>query len=190
MRSTAELLALPRTGDHIVQQYLPGQEYSLDVMASQRGRVCAVVPRLRLKIDSGIAVAGRTEHDAQLEWFGAAVANAVGLTGVGNVQCRRDEAGVPRLFEVNARFPGTMPLTVAAGVDVPTYLVAEAVLGTHVPERMPFLDVAMVRHWEDVVVDPAAFVRPADPRSSLSREFAATGSTGASGATGVAGVGR
>ena len=50
-----------------MQEHLPGPEYSLDVLARADGHVAAVVPRERLKVDSGIAVTGRTLHDEALE---------------------------------------------------------------------------------------------------------------------------
>ena len=46
------------------------------------------------------------------------VARLIGLTTVANVQVKIDVAGEPALLEVNARFPGTMPLTIAAGTLV------------------------------------------------------------------------
>jgi carbamoyl-phosphate synthase large subunit len=108
---------LPRDGSLLVQELLPGIEYSLDVLADLNGRVLAVVPRSRLKVDSGIAVAGRTLHDERLQRIGARVAELIGLTGVANVQVKNSARGEPALLEVNPRFPGTMPLTVAAGID-------------------------------------------------------------------------
>ena len=63
----AELEALERDGTLLVQEHLPGPEYSLDVLARADGHVAAVVPRERLKVDSGIAVTGRTLHDEALE---------------------------------------------------------------------------------------------------------------------------
>src|SRR5215211_4083311 len=44
---------LPSDGTLIVQELLPGLEYSLDVLAYPDGHVAAVVPRSRLRVDSG-----------------------------------------------------------------------------------------------------------------------------------------
>lgn len=148
----AELEALPTDEGLIVQDLLPGEEYSVDVIADADGRVVAAVPRTRARVDSGVAIAGRTVHDADLEDTAAAVAQAIGLVGVANVQLRRDRAGVPKLLEVNPRFPGALPLTISAGVDIPS-LVVDLFLGTPLPERLPFRDVAAVRFLEDVVVE-------------------------------------
>ena len=153
VESASELERLERDGTLLVQELLPGPEYSLDVFATREGEVLAVVPRERLKVDSGIAITGRTSHDEELQEFGAAVARLIGLTTVANVQAKGATEGVPALLEVNPRFPGTMPLTIAAGVDMPRLAVEEA-LGRGVPDGpIPFEDVAMVRYFSEHVFD-------------------------------------
>ncbi|PRZ44034.1 carbamoyl-phosphate synthase large subunit [Antricoccus suffuscus] len=141
----------PRDGSYIMQEYLPGEEFSIDVLGRPDGHIVSAVPRRRDKVDSGIAVAGRTVHDPSLIAFGRSVAEAIGVVGVVNVQARRAVDGTPALLEVNPRFPGTMALTMAAGVDMPTLAVAAA-YGERIPDSIDFTEVAVVRHWADVVV--------------------------------------
>jgi len=147
--SQAELDAVHDDEDLLVQELLPGDEYSVDVLADLDGNVVAAVPRARLRVDSGVAVAGVTVHDQGLVDAASAVARAIGLTTVANVQLKRDAAGEPALLEVNPRFPGAMPLTIAAGVDMPS-LTLDAVLGRPVPARVDFREIANVRYLEDV----------------------------------------
>lgn len=144
--------ALSREGELLVQEYLPGEEYSIDVLAGPDGSVVAAVPRSRLKVDSGISVAGRTIRDPELEALGRAVSTAIGLVGVANVQARRDMGGRAALLEVNPRFPGAMVLTVGAGIDMPS-LVLDAALGLPLPVGpLPFLEIGVVRYWEEQFV--------------------------------------
>ena len=170
LEGPGDLRSLPDDGSYIVQELLPGEEFSVDVLAYLDGRVAAAVPRSRLKVDSGIAVAGRTVDDGELIAQATEVARVVGLTTVANVQFRRDLDGLAKILEVNARFPGTMPLTVASGVDMPV-LALDDLLGRPVPERVPFQPLAMVRHWSEVFLDveelsalgrPAALGLPVD----------------------------
>ena len=93
--SAGVLAALEPSPALIVQEFLPGEEYSMDVLADASGHVIASVPRLRARVDSGVSVGGRTVHDAELSSFGRAVAQATGITYVANVQCKRDAAGRP-----------------------------------------------------------------------------------------------
>lgn len=148
-----ELERVPRDGMQLVQEFLPGPEHSLDVLARRDGRVLAVVPRERLKVDSGIAVTARVTRDAALESFGRKVAERIGLVGVANVQVKQTAAGEPALLEVNPRFPGSMPLTIAAGVNMPALAVREA-LGEPMPDDpIEFRPLAMVRLLEDRFLD-------------------------------------
>ncbi|MDM7854501.1 ATP-grasp domain-containing protein [Cellulomonas alba] len=144
-----ELDAVHDDEDLLVQELLPGDEFSVDVLANLDGDVVAAVPRARLRVDSGVAVAGVTVHDEGLIEAASAVARAIGLTTVANVQLKRDAAGEPALLEVNPRFPGAMPLTIASGVDMPS-LTLDAVLGRPIPARVDFREIANVRYLEDV----------------------------------------
>ena len=152
--SAAELAALDRSPSLIVQEFLPGEEYSVDVLADAAGHVIASVPRLRARVDSGVSVGGRTVHDPEVEWFGRAVAQATGVTFVANVQCKRDHDGSPALLEVNPRMPGTLGLTIASGVDMPRLALA-ALLGREVPASLDFRERAVVRFLDERFIDPA-----------------------------------
>lgn len=156
--SAAELTRRRSEDGLIVQEYLPGAEYSLDVLADVDTRVVSVVPRERLRVDSGVSVAGRTLHDPDLDALARGVVEAIGLTLVANVQCRRDVDGRPALLEVNPRFPGAMPLTVHSGVDMPR-LCLDAVLGKPLPDAVPHRDTTMVRYLDERFLDAAEVVR-------------------------------
>jgi carbamoyl-phosphate synthase large subunit len=150
--SAAELDAMGKSEDLIVQEYLPGQEYSIDVIADGSGHVIAAVPRVREKVDSGVSVAGRTIRDHELVAFGTAVARRTGLTYIANVQCRRDREDRPALLEVNPRAPGALPLTVASGVDMPR-IALDALRGRKVPAHVEFREIAMVRFLEERFIE-------------------------------------
>ena len=154
VRDRAGLDALGDDESLIAQELLPGDEYSVDVFANALGEVIAAVPRTRTRVDSGVSIAGRTVKNEELESTASAVARVVGLTGVANVQLRYDSNGVAALLEVNPRFPGAMPLTIAAGVDMPS-LALDLALGLPVPAHIDFREVANVRFLEDIFLDPA-----------------------------------
>jgi carbamoyl-phosphate synthase large subunit len=158
--SARELGAMDCAGEFLVQEYLPGQEYSIDVLADRSGHIIAAVPRVREKVDSGVSVAGRTVRDPELEQFGTAVARCTGLTYIANVQCRRDRLDRPALLEVNPRAPGALPLTVASGVDMPR-LALDSLRGRRVPEHVDFREIAMVRFLEERFIEPGEVSRVA-----------------------------
>lgn len=154
VRDRAELAALPQDGSYLLQEFLPGDEYSVDVYVSGAGCVIAAVPRVRMKTDSGIAVTARTVDLPDVIDAAVAAASAVGVRYVANVQFRRDRDGVCKLLEINPRFPGTLPLTIAAGVDMPALLVAD-LRGDALPtQRLPFREVMVARYFTERFFDP------------------------------------
>ena len=157
-----DLVGVPRDGSFIVQEYLPGEELSVDVFVRADGVVVSAVPRTRDRIDSGVAVAGRTVADERCVEVATTVARAIGLRGIGNVQLRRRADGSPALLEVNPRLPGSLVLTAAAGANLAALALAEA-LGEPVPAHVPFREVAMVRFLAETVVeiDDYSFADPA-----------------------------
>ncbi|WP_028050482.1 ATP-grasp domain-containing protein [Cellulomonas sp. URHD0024] len=159
VHSQAELDAVHDEEDLVVQELLPGDEFSVDVLADLEGHVVAAVPRARLRVDHGVAVAGVTVHDDALVEAASRVARAVGLTTVASVRLRYDGSGVPALLEVNPRFPAGMPLTVASGVDMPS-LTLDVVLGRPVPSCVDFAELAAVRYLEDVFLPVDEVMEP------------------------------
>lgn len=151
------LIGQPGDGSLLVQELLPGLEYSVDVLRRLDGVVVAAVPRLRERVDSGITVAGRTVHDQELQQLATAVVTELDLTGIINVQVRCDLHGRPTLMEVNPRPPGTLALTVVSGVHMPAWVLTD-LLGHPVPDHLEFKDLAMVRYWQEAYFDPAEAV--------------------------------
>lgn len=148
----ASFVASPRSPKLLLQEYLPGEEYSVDIYVGASGTLHAAVPRQRLKVDSGVAITSRTVNDPKLIALAGAVARAITLRGVANVQFRRDRCGIPRLLEVNPRFAGAMSLTVHAGANIPQMAIDE-ILGRPLPAGMVSFEVtSMTRTFRDTYV--------------------------------------
>jgi carbamoyl-phosphate synthase large subunit len=155
-----ELASVPMDGTFIAQAYLPGHEYTVDVLAGSDGRIAAVVPRLRIEVSDGVAVTSETVQCDTLIRAATEVAQIVGARSILNVQFRRDAKGRLRLLEVNPRCSGTMSLTTAAGVNMPM-LATDALLGAPLPMRIPFRPLVMVRFLEERFLDPTEVCGPA-----------------------------
>lgn len=154
INSRADLEKQPKDGSVMLQEYLPGDEYSVDVYVRRDGRVIAAVPRVRMKIDSGIAVGSRTIKAPELVEAAVRTAEIVGIRGTANIQFKLAADGVFKLLEVNPRFPGTLPLTGAAGVDMPKLMAAE-LAGQKLPDGLlPFKELMVVRYWTEHYLDP------------------------------------
>jgi carbamoyl-phosphate synthase large subunit len=122
--------------DPIVQEFLPGPEITNDVVCDFSGTVLAVVSRERIEVRSGEVAKGKTIYDPRV--IDCCVTIAKGLEAVGpiTVQCLLRETGNPYFTEVNPRFGGGLPLSIAAGVPVPGWLLA---LSAGLPIEAPVL---------------------------------------------------
>jgi carbamoyl-phosphate synthase large subunit len=117
--------ACRRTPEPIVQTAAPGAEFTADLLVDRDGRVVACVPRWRLETKAGISTKGETFKDATLDAVVARTVAAVGLQGALNLQGFVHD-GATTVVEINPRFSGGLPLSLAAGAD----LVGEHLRGT------------------------------------------------------------
>jgi carbamoylphosphate synthase large subunit len=147
----------------IAQTRLTGREFTADALVDRDGSVRVVVPRWREETKAGISVKGRTfASDAVARVVVAALA-AVELTGPANVQGFVADDGTATVVEINPRFSGGLPLTLAAGADVVSAYLA-GVRGEPLPELSFRAGVAMSRYFAETyssedgspVVDPCA----------------------------------
>ncbi len=117
----------------VVQEFLPGAEFTIDMLCDFDGRPLAVVPRQRVVIRAGVIDRGRTVYDESLIDLAIACARVLKFRGAVNIQCRHVN-GAPVVFEINPRFSGGIPLTIAAGADFPRMLVDLALGRTVEPQ--------------------------------------------------------
>jgi carbamoyl-phosphate synthase large subunit len=147
----------------IAQTRLTGREFTADALVDRDGGVRVVVPRWREETKAGISVKGRTFASDAVTGVVAAALAAVGLTGPANVQGFVADDGTATVMEINPRFSGGLPLTLAAGADVVSAYLA-GVRGAPLPELSSRPGVAMSRYFAETyssddgspVVDPCA----------------------------------
>jgi carbamoyl-phosphate synthase large subunit len=112
----------------VIQEYLEGPEFTIDVLCDFDGNPLSIVPRERVVIRSGVMDRGRTVKDAKLIDLARAACAAISFAGPVNIQCRM-RGSEPVIFEINPRFSGGIPLTIEAGADFPRMLVRLALGG-------------------------------------------------------------
>lgn len=108
----------------LLQEYLHGAEYTLDIFYDFNGRPRCLVPRKRIEVRSGeVSKAVIIKHPAVLGQ-GWRVAQALqGCRGCINVQCFLTAGDIVRFVEINPRFGGGAPLSIHAGADFPQWLI-------------------------------------------------------------------
>ncbi len=131
----------------IVQEYLNGPEFTIDVLCDFAGRPLSIVPRRRDVIRAGVIDRGCTVNDPALIALAQACTTALPFFGAINIQCRVVD-GTPVVFEINPRFSGGIPLTIEAGADFPRMLVDLAAGRAVAPAIGQFRDRLWMTNYE------------------------------------------
>lgn len=150
---TEEELAhqLEKQQDLLIQEYLPGEEYSIDVLSDLQGNPLVAVPRVRLATKEGISIKGRVFHDPAIQQACMDLAYFLNLKGPSCMQMRRATTGEPKFLEVNPRMGGGTIFATLAGVNFAQLQVA---LATGTPVDIPsFRDLTVLRYYEEVVLE-------------------------------------
>jgi len=134
----------------LVMEYLPGKEYSVDVLVN-KGNALIVIPRLREKLKMGISFVGTTEDNEAIIKYSKKVVNLLGLHGNIGLQFKLDANNIPKIIESNPRVQGTIVLCTAAGVNM-VYDAVKLALDEEVVERQEDVrwGVKMIRYWDEV----------------------------------------
>jgi carbamoyl-phosphate synthase large subunit len=148
IRSAHELeFFLGYVQDPVVQEFLDGPEYTIDVLCGFDGAPLSIVPRERAVIRAGVTDRGRTVSSPALIDLATRVCAALPFGGPLNIQCRM-RGDQPVVFEINARFSGGIPLTIAAGADFPAMLLKLAIGHTVEPQIGAFKDGLWITNYD------------------------------------------
>ena len=142
----------PTFPEFVVMEYLPGPEYSVDVVATDDD-VPAVVPRSRARTRAGISFAGTVERNEELIECARSIVSALDLEYNVNLQFRYDEDGSPKVIEINPRVSGTIVMCIGAGANMPAMGLRHA-LGLPIDEPDVAWGTSMQRFWQEVFETP------------------------------------
>lgn len=109
--------------DYIVQPFVSGHEYTIDIFCDWDGTPISIVPRERLQVRAGEVLKTKIELDQTMIDESKTLCKAFKPCGPMTVQLIRDDAGIDWFIEINPRFGGGAPLSMKAGARS-----AEAVL--------------------------------------------------------------
>ena len=104
--------------DYIVQPFISGTEYTVDVFCDFDGNPIYITPRIRLAVRSGEVLKTQISNDEKIISDVMRILKDMKPCGAVTVQLiRRDDNGEDYYIEINPRFGGGAPLTMKAGAD-------------------------------------------------------------------------
>lgn len=144
---------LKRTENPIVQEFIEGEQYVIDVVNNLDGNNIVAIPRRELSSKAGIGVKAVTIKDAELIEYGIKVSELLGIKGVANIEVFKKGNEII-LIEVNPRFSAGSIVSCVAGVNIPE-IVISVFMGEKIEEkRLEWKgNIFMTRYWEEVFTD-------------------------------------
>lgn len=111
-----------KISEPIIQEFLEGEEITIDILCDFEGKLISMVQRKRLKIRAGEVERGITIKNEELFNLVKKIVDMLKPFGVINIQCFWTKNGF--LFtEINPRFGGGYPLSYYAGVNFPKIII-------------------------------------------------------------------
>ena len=127
-----------KIGDYIVQPFITGEEYTIDIFCDYDGNPVYITPRERMAVRAGEVLKTKiTQDDTMIAEMKTLIADFKPCGQI-TVQLIQDEkTGDNYYIEINPRFGGGAPLSIKAGADS-----AEAVLRMLDGERLTYVEKA------------------------------------------------
>jgi len=97
----------------IIQEFIKGEEYTIDILADKNGNCLSVVPRLRISTESGISMKGKTIYNKEMMDYCKLIVKKLKLFGPLCIQCIKKNDKL-RFLEINLRFGGGSILSIKA----------------------------------------------------------------------------
>ncbi len=136
----------------IVQEFITGDEYTVDVFIDYAGMVRCIVPRLRIEVRAGEVSKGLIVKNDSVIKAARKVAECLhGALGCITLQCILDTDARIKMVEINPRFGGGVPLSIEAGADFPKWTI-QMVLGQEIGDVAgAYEDGLMMLRYDDAV---------------------------------------
>ena len=132
----------------LVMEYLPGAEYSVDLVADH-GKVLAIGCRKSLRMENSIMLEAEIVQNEAVEALCTVVTEGLGLDGNIGFDLREREDGTPIVMECNPRITAGIPYFMLAGVNMP-YLCVKKILGESISQAVPEYGKIIRRRWMEM----------------------------------------
>ena len=149
--TTGLAYAIGQAPEPLVQTKITGREFTVDTLSGDDGRLYGAVPRWRVETKAGISTKGLTFESPELVGELAKLLAVLRLAGPACVQGFQTDQGELVFIEVNPRFSGGLPLSLAAGADLVGQYLNRILGGAVELERLRFRPgVTMLRYFNEV----------------------------------------
>ena len=144
---------LAKDKNYIFQEYIKGDEYTVDVFIDKNNQVVSVVPRLRIEVRSGEVSKAKTIKDFEIiQSVKQLCSKLKGAYGCITVQLFKSDKKI-YFIEINPRFGGGYPLSYLSGANFAKLLIQDYLDKDLVYDDSWRDNLVMLRYDAEVLVD-------------------------------------
>ena len=121
--------------DYIIQPFVSGREYTIDIFCDLNGKPLSIVPRERVQVRAGEVLKTKICMDSTMIEEAKSLCKKFKPCGPITVQLIKDENGINWYIEINPRYGGGAPLSMKAGAKS-----TELILKLISDEEVDYLD--------------------------------------------------
>ena len=133
----------------IIQEFMEGEEYTVDVFTDFNSNIITIVPRKRLATRSGEIAKGIITKDREIINEVKKVIEKLKPIGHITVQCMKTSKGI-EFIEINPRFGGGAPMSIKAGANSPKNLY-KLLLGEELEYTEDYEDKLLALRYDEAV---------------------------------------
>ncbi|GIM28757.1 carbamoyl phosphate synthase [Clostridium polyendosporum] len=100
----------------IIQEFIQGEEFTVDAFLDFEGNPITIVPRKRLAVRSGEVLKGLISKDREIIEEVKRLLSVLKPIGQITIQCIKTETGI-KFIEINPRFGGGAPMSIKVGAN-------------------------------------------------------------------------
>tara|TARA_R110002012_G_scaffold49960_2_gene129432 strand:+ start:3897 stop:4775 length:879 start_codon:yes stop_codon:yes gene_type:complete len=126
-------------------EYLPGNEYTVDVFCDGNSNSLGTIVRKREGIKAGISVKGSIIRNKYLEEESEKLCKTLNIVGPCNIQWKENESQQPKLIECNPRLGGGTYFSTLAGVN-PAEIYLQNIKTKQYPK-----EIKVTRYFEEII---------------------------------------
>ena len=107
-----------RVPDYVIQPFVKGTEYTIDIFCDYEGKPVYITPRIRLAVRAGEVLKTRIDlKEDMIEDMKKLIADYRPCGAITVQLIREDDTGRNMYIEINPRFGGGAPISMLAGAD-------------------------------------------------------------------------
>jgi len=134
----------------LVMEYLPGNEYSIHVLA-KNGKLLYVSSFLKKRAIHGHSLESIIEEKKIFNDIAEKIVQVMNYSFNMNIQFKLSKNGKPKVIEINPRIGGGISLPVVAGINFP-YLAVKMALNEKLPSQKTIRHTKLLRYWKELYV--------------------------------------